>query len=145
MKAKLLISTILIIAVAFTLGACTSNSNSQNTSDVKVTCDMFQAQPKYSTTASVSANGTLTVTLCSNTSTGFSWTADAQISDSSVLKQTNHKTVASNNNMAGAPSQEVWTFKALENGTAKVSFTYSQPWSGGIKDAWTVNLDVTVN
>ncbi len=106
---------------------------------------MFQAQPKYSTSASVAANGTFTVTLCSNSSTGFAWGANAQISDPSVLQQTDHKTVPSNNNMAGAPGQEAWTFKALKSGTTKVSFDYSQPWSGGIKSAWTVNLDVIVN
>lgn len=106
---------------------------------------MFQVQPKYNTNASVTANGTLTVTLCSNSSTGFSWVADAQISDTSILQQIDHKTVPTSNNMPGAPGQEAWTFKALKKGTTEVSFEYSQPWSGGVKSAWTVNLGVTVN
>jgi hypothetical protein len=42
----------------------------------------------------IAANGTITVILCSNASTGFSWQETAQIADKSILQQTEHKVIA---------------------------------------------------
>ena len=113
----------------------------------------------------VNAGDSFTVILCSNPTTGFIWSEAAEISDQTVIQQTDHKFVPpqgegepsasgtsgqgkGNGNGAppasGTPGQEIWTFKALKEGTSTVSLEYSQPWDGGEKGEWTYVLTITV-
>jgi inhibitor of cysteine peptidase len=141
-KAKL----ILVCAVgvlSFFLFACAPAAKQAS---VEVSCDDF-SQPHISKQVEVATGGTVTVTLCSNPTTGFIWSETAQISDQGVLQQTDHKLVTPESEtppLVGAPGQEVWTFKALKKGTSTVSMEYSRPWEGGEKGVWTFNLTVTV-
>lgn len=101
------------------------------------------------TAVEVGAGDTLTVTLCSNPSTGFSWPESAQISDQTIVQQTDHKYVAPETEagatpVVGAPGTEVWTFKALKKGTSTIYVEYSRPWEGGEKGEWTFRLTVVV-
>lgn len=140
MKTKL----ILICAVgvlSFFLFACAPAAKQAS---VEVSCDDF-SQEHISKQVEVAAGGTVTVTLCSNSTTGFIWSETAQISDQSVLQQTDHKFVSPEaEGLVGAAGKEVWTFKALKKGTSTVSMEYSRPWEGGEKGVWTFNLMVTV-
>ena len=114
---------------------------------VEVSCDDFYQQNHISNEVAVAVGGTVTVTLCSNPSTGFIWSETAQISDQSVLQQTDHKLVMPESEPPpppGTPGQEVWTFQALNKGTSTVSVEYSRPWEGGEKGEWTFVLTVTV-
>jgi len=114
---------------------------------VEVSCDDFYQQNHISKEVEVGVGGTLTVTLCSNPSTGFIWSETAQISDQSVLQQTDHRLVmpgAEPPPPPGTAGQEVWTFSALNKGTSTVSMEYSRPWEGGEKGEWTFVLTVTV-
>ena len=93
----------------------------------------------------VPAGGSLTVTLCSNPTTGFQWSESAQISDESVLEQVDHEFVPPEaENIVGGAGKEVWTFKALKKGTTEVSMEYSRPWEGGEKAEWTFTVTVVV-
>ena len=94
--------------------------------------------------ADIAADGTLTVTLCSNPTTGFQWSESAQISDTTVLQQTDHKFVSpEDTGVVGAAGKEVWTFKALKQGTSTVYMEYSRPWES--KEAeWKFTLTVAV-
>ncbi|MCD6567767.1 MAG: protease inhibitor I42 family protein [Dehalococcoidia bacterium] len=93
----------------------------------------------------IANGGTLTVTLQSNSSTGFAWPETVELSDSSVLNQTKHELVPpADTSAVGAPGEEVWTFKALKKGTCAINMEYSQPWAGGTKSAETFNLTVVV-
>jgi len=98
----------------------------------------------------VNAGDEVTVTLCSNPTTGFQWTELAQISNETVLKQTDHKFVPPPKGAGdtppppGTPGEEVWTFKALKKGESTISIEYSQPWEGGLKGEWTFLATVTV-
>jgi inhibitor of cysteine peptidase len=113
---------------------------------VKVSCDDFGNQPNISKQLSAAAGSIFTVTLCSNATTGYKWSEAAQISDPTVVQQTGHEFVPpENTGMAGAPGNEVWTFKALKKGSSTVTMDYSRPWVGGEKGTWTFNLTVTVN
>ena len=88
-----------------------------------------------------------TVTLCSNPTTGFMWSESAQISDQTVLQQTDHQLVMPESEPPpppGTPGQEVWTFQALNKGETTVSMEYSRPWEGGEKGNWTFALTVVV-
>ena len=92
----------------------------------------------------VAVGDSLTVTLCSNPTTGFQWES-AQISDQTILQQTDHKyEPPEDENIVGGAGEEVWTFKALKKGTSTISMEYSRPWEGGEKGAWRFDLTVTV-
>jgi inhibitor of cysteine peptidase len=92
----------------------------------------------------IAAGGSITVVLESNPTTGFQWSEEAQISDSTVLKQVSHEYVAPDSELVGAAGQEIWKFEALREGTATISMEYSRPWEGGEKGERTYTLKVTV-
>ena len=94
----------------------------------------------------VPVDGSLTVTLCSNPTTGFQWES-AKITDQTVLERVDHKFVSPESEPPpppGTPGQEIWTFKALKKGTSTISMEYSRPWEGGEKTEWTFVLVVVV-
>ena len=132
MKSKLVLICV-ILAISLCLFACSSAPKS------------VSVDASYSgKTVEVGIDGSVVVTLESNSSTGFSWEL-TKISDETVLKQVDQKYEGHG---AGAPpgagGQEVWTFKALKKGTSSISMEYSRPWEGGEKAAETFNLTVVV-
>jgi len=132
--ASILIILLLACAPAATPGAT-----------VTVTCEQFSKQAHITQDVTAGVGSTITVTLCSNPTTGFQWGEQAQISNTQVLKQTSHKVVApANTGMVGAPGSQEWTFEALQAGTSAISFSYSRPWEGGEKNVETFKLNVTV-
>ena len=85
--------------------------------------------------------------LCSNPNTGFQWSEEAQISDSVILKQEDHKFIGPESKPLpppGTPGQEIWNFKALKQGSSEVYLEYKRPWEGGEKGEWTCTINVTV-
>jgi predicted secreted protein len=98
-------------------------------------------------TIELAVGETLTVTLESNPTTGFSWALAAN-SDEAVLQEVDHEYVAdasAETPLAGAGGVENWTFKALAKGETTISMEYSRPWEGGEKAAQTFDLTVAVN
>ncbi len=91
---------------------------------------------------SLGAGGTLTVTLDSNATTGYSWNENANISDKSVIQQISHKYQAAATPMPGAPGKEIWTFKALQAGKSVVSMEYRRPFEPNAEPAKTFTLTV---
>ena len=132
MKPKLVLICV-IAAISLCLFACSSAPK------------LVSVDASYSGKAvEVGIDGSVVVTLESNSSTGFSWEL-TKISDETVLKQVDQKYEGPG---AGAPpgagGQEVWTFKVLKKGTSSISMEYSRPWEGGEKAAETFNLTVVV-
>ena len=113
---------------------------------VSVTCDQFSKQKAITNDIGVLIGNKIKVNLCSNATTGFKWSEQAQIGDPQVLEQTGHEFIAPANGskMVGVPGTEVWTFKALQPGKSTIYIEYSQPWQGGQKAAWTYKLNVIV-
>ena len=141
MKSKLIL-VCAVVAISLCLFACLPTSKQAS---VEVSCDDFMKLQHISQEAEVAVDGSLTVTLCSNPTTGFQWVESAQISDQTVLQQTSHKFVPpEETGVAGAAGKEIWTFKALKKGTSTISMEYSRPWEGGEKGEWTFVLTVTV-
>jgi inhibitor of cysteine peptidase len=93
--------------------------------------------------ANIAAGGSITVTLDSNATTGYSWQLMG-ISDNTVLEKTNNVYEAPTSGLMGASGKEVWTFQALRAGKATVTMEYGQPWTGGQKDANNFVLTVVV-
>ena len=144
MKSKLIL-TFAVVAILLCMFACSPATKQVS---VDVSCDDFYKQAAISQEVEVAVDGSLTVTLCSNPTTGFEWES-AQISDQTVLQQTDHKFVAPETKgdgppAPGTPGKEVWTFKAFKEGTSTISIEYSRPWEGGEKGEWTFALTVTV-
>jgi inhibitor of cysteine peptidase len=144
MKIKAMM-TVATMAIPLFLLAC---SPGPKQTAVEVSCDELANQKNVTRQVEIGVRDTLTVTLCSNPSTGFGWPESAQISDLTVVQQTDHKYVApatsSTTPVTGAPGQEVWTFKALKQGTSTIYVEYSRPWEGGEKGEWTFRLTVVV-
>jgi len=132
--------------LALLVGACAKPSPAPAGASVEVSCDDFMKQQHISREAEVPVGSSLTVTLCSNPTTGFQWES-AKITDQNVLEQVDHKFVSPETEPPpppGTPSQEVWTFRALKEGKSTVSIDYSRPWEGGEKGEWTFVLTVVV-
>ncbi|MDD5288208.1 MAG: protease inhibitor I42 family protein [Dehalococcoidales bacterium] len=91
----------------------------------------------------IAAGGTLTVTLESNQTTGYSWELK-EIGDTDILQKTDNKYEAPNTGLIGAGGKEIWNFKALKEGKSTLTMEYSQPWAGGQKGAKSFSLTVIV-
>ena len=72
--------------------------------------------------------GTLTVTLESNITTGYSWNENANIGDKTVMQQTDHKYQPPATAIPGSGGKEVWTFKALKAGKSTLSLECRRPF-----------------
>lgn len=110
---------------------------------VVVTCDELVATPAMTAAVDAAARSALQVSLCSNPSTGFRWT-DPVSSDPAIAAAGGWTFIAADADAPGAPGTEVLTLTTGAPGHAVVSLSYDQPWDGGQKGAWTVELDVVV-
>lgn len=132
------------IVVSMLLVACAAPGQQ---AQVEISCDEFSDNPHINTTLEVQVGETFEVKLCSNPTTGFQWSENAQISDAVILKQESHKFIGPESEpppAVGTPGQEVWTFKALEQGSADIYLEYSRPWEGGEKGEWTCTVNIVV-
>jgi len=109
---------------------------------LNIECDEFIEQRNVSRQIEVWPAYAVTVYLCSNPSTGFSWSESAVISDQSVIQQKYHEFTAPEDARPGAPGQEMWQFRALEKGTSTIKMEYSRP--GEDEPEWTFTLTVLV-
>jgi predicted secreted protein len=136
-----------VVAISTFLIACAAPAQPAKQTWVEVYCDEFYNNNHISKTIEVNAGDRLTVVLCSNPTTGFQWSEEAEISDSAILKQEVHEFVGPESEPPpppGTPGVEAWTFQTLKKGTSTVSMEYSRPWEGGEKGEWTFTLDVVV-
>ena len=124
-----------MVAILLFLFACSPTPKQVS---VDVSWDDFkkEGQQHISQEVGVAVDGLLTVALYSCPSEGRQW-SEAQISDQTVLQQTDHKLVMPEPEtppVPGTPGQEVWTFKALKEGMSTISMEYTHPWEGGEKE-----------
>ena len=131
MKSKWLLAGLVVAALSM-LTACSSLQN-------QVSVDESSSGKQVE----IGMGGTLTVTLDSNATTGYSWELQ-EIGNTNVLQKTDNKYVAPTSGLVGAGGKEVWNFKAFKAGKVSLSMEYSQPWAGGQKGAKSFNLTVIV-
>ncbi len=142
MKSKIIL-TCAMVALTLSLFACSSEVSVDASYDGKE--------------VSVPVDGSLIVTLESNPTTGFLWQYEEEVEDTlhiltgipdeTVLALVGKEFVAPEAEvppLIGAGGEEVWTFKAVGEGTTELSLEYSQPWEGGTKAAKTFTLTVVV-
>ena len=142
MRRCCVLSVMLASIILINLDCWDPTSPSKNIT-VIVDYDDFSQNHDYSKNVRLLAGGTLTVKLFSNTgSTGASWSNPAQISDPTVLEQTNHVYVPPSSPNPGAGGQDVWTLKAIGKGDCVVYMEYKRYFDP--LPAWTFTLNVTV-
>ncbi|KNY25805.1 protease inhibitor I42 family protein [Pseudobacteroides cellulosolvens] len=71
----------------------------------------------------------LRLTLESNATTGYKWSY-VEKPDANVLVETSYNYIPdpSKPDMVGVGGKEVWTYKAIADGIAKIDMVYSRPW-----------------
>jgi inhibitor of cysteine peptidase len=149
MKSKMFIIGLLVI-LTLSLFACTSTAQEEEETSVEpgssasYTCDDFTENSHITDNIEMRTDKTLTVTLCSNATTGFEWGEETQISDPTVLEQASHEYIAPGSQALGAAGMEKYTFTPLKAGTATITLEYGRPWEGGEKAEWTCTLNITV-
>ncbi|MEJ2739188.1 MAG: protease inhibitor I42 family protein [Dehalococcoidia bacterium] len=136
---RFIVLLLAILSIGFLFSGCSSG-----TEDVVFSCDDFNKQQNLDANVTVDSGETVTVKLCSNASTGFSWDENAKIADTGILKQTGQQVISPEKDMPGAAGQQEWTFTALKSGTTTAYLEYGRPWEGGEKGVWTFTLTVTV-
>jgi len=136
---------ILVSAVLALLIYAPSCSQGKTDTPLDVSCNDFITNNHISQQVEVTADNSITLSLCSNPSTGFQWSQAAEISDNTVIQQVDHIYLQPEaKSPIGAPGKQVWTFKGLKKGTATVSLEYSRPGEGGEKGEWTYELTIVV-
>ncbi|MFW6151117.1 MAG: protease inhibitor I42 family protein [Chloroflexota bacterium] len=150
MKWVLLIMCAGVLMAPALAGCATTDGNEQaeqgNTeAEVQLSCEQLSEHEDVSKEVELQVGGTLTVTLCSNPSTGFGW-GEPEIGDPGVVQQSDHEFIPAQGEKPppGAPGRETWVFEAVGQGQTTMSLAYSQAWEGGEKDRWTLTVDVTV-
>ena len=86
----------------------------------------------------MSVGDSLTVTLPSDPGTGYSWSS--WVSDEIILEQSEHKYIG----QLGAGGKEIWTFKALTEGTCTIEMEYRPPQEEDATPAQTFALTVKI-
>lgn len=110
---------------------------------VAMDCAAFESGTAATASVEAPVGSAVVLTVCSNASTGYSWSS-ASSSDPAVAVPGAWVSVAPAEPMPGAPGSQVLTIAADAAGTAVISASYDQPWEGGDKAAWTLELTITV-
>jgi inhibitor of cysteine peptidase len=96
-----------------------------------------------STPTNAAAGGQFSVTLASNPTTGYKWDLAMPL-DSNFLALVTNIYVRPNSQLMGAGGNEVWTFKALKQGTTRIDFKYVRPWEQNVPPARVTNVVVVI-
>lgn len=142
------IFTVASVLVAAGCGGDDDEDGAQ-AAEIDIGCDVFEDPSRANVTQAIDleTDQVLTVTVCSNPTTGFEWEL-ADISSPDVIEEAGHEYIGPEDGgtpTAGAAGQEVWRFRALDGGESTISLSYNQPWDGGEKGIWTLDVTVTVD
>jgi predicted secreted protein len=106
--------------------------------------DFRTGSPHKTNDITVASGEKLAILLGSNPSTGYTWGEKAVNSDPTVVGQLQHQYIGPTNPVPGNGGTESWTFEALKAGGATLDFSYGQPWQGGDKRAWTLQVRLKI-
>ena len=133
MKVKLIVLC-LVTAVLLSLPACSSAAPKEFSADIT----------SSGKDITMTAGDTLTITLESNITTGYSWNENANIGDVTVIQQTDHKYQPPVVTIPGAGGNEIWNLKALKVGSSTISMEYRRPFEPNAAPSNTFTLTVIV-
>jgi len=109
MKLRLVIVSTLVIVTLLSFSGCGGNPQIS----FELSCDQFNEEQHYNWNVTPDDGSSVFVTLCSNPTTGFQWTESPKNSDSSVLRQKEHKFISPDTNLPGAAGKQTWSFEAV--------------------------------
>ncbi|MFC1971512.1 protease inhibitor I42 family protein [Chloroflexota bacterium] len=89
-KSKWFMGILSLSLISILFVACTAADDQTSKAWVEITCDKFSTNHHFNQALEVRVGEIFEVKLCSNPSTGYQWSEDSQISDTTVLKQENH-------------------------------------------------------
>lgn len=140
--AAVLVALVLVAACSGAPGA--SPGPSVGPAVVLVDCDAFDtaAGVPVERELAVSADEGFDVVLCSNPSTGFAW-EEPVVDGDPILTLLGRRSLEPAGGALGEAGREVFSFLTVGSGTTVVMFMYSQPWAGGTKGEWRLDLTVT--
>jgi inhibitor of cysteine peptidase len=125
MRVKFRLLLAVAVLVSSTVSGCSFPSrDAPSTKTLQVPMEDVLKQSVITQNIKLDVGNTLLVKLGSNYSTPYRWKADAQIGDSTIVKQINHEFVQPTSDAVGAPGTEVWTFAALQRGTTTITTSY---------------------
>ncbi len=142
-KIRLLMAVAVLVS-ATVVGCQFESRNPSPIKTLQVSMDEVLSQNAITQSVTLAVGNTLKVTLGSNYTTPYRWTADAKIADPDVMQQTDHRYVKPSTDMLGAPGTEVWTFTALKPGTTTITTSYASFVGKDTKPASTYTANVTV-
>ncbi len=119
--------------------------NVRDASALLIGCEEFEAQPAAVRSVDLAAGTSLVLSLCSNPTTGFRWSEPVS-SDPAVASVSGwvYEAPVTEGTMTGAAGTEHVTIAADAAGMAFITASYDQPWDGGQKGAWSLELTVNV-
>ena len=133
-------------------GSCGPDTNQKtevsSKGSIEIQCAEFAEYQHITAEIEAVVSDDFTITLCSNASTGFQWSEQADISNQDLIDQISHGFQGPPEEdqppPPGAAGNEIWAFRALNEGNSSISLEYSQDWEGGDKATWTFVLNVLV-
>jgi len=110
-----------------------------------VGCDPFEVETdQVETDFAVTVGEPFIVSLCSNPSTGFSWSLPVS-SDPSVVALTGYLAEPDPSPVLGGSGSQSFAFEVLAPGSATITVSYDRPFEGGEKGVWTYTLTVVAS
>jgi inhibitor of cysteine peptidase len=149
MKKLCISSLISLMLLPLLIAGCSSTilqTTVPATQTIEITLDQFSAQKNILKIIDLPVQGTLTVRLGSNPSTGYSWGEMPSITPDDAAKLISYTYVApSSSELVGAGGTDIWVFNFADPTTATIKVSYGQPWEGGAKDTYILTILVHVN
>jgi inhibitor of cysteine peptidase len=139
MKSVVFFGIIYILLLPLLAIGCNSGAEAKT---VEITLDQFATDNNQTVNIDLAKDGSLTVKLGSNGTTGYVW-AEAVIGDAGMIKQANRTYDApKDTTLVGAGGTDVWTFDSLKAGTSSITFKYGRSWEPD--GLYTLTINVTI-
>jgi len=138
-------SLVAAVALMVAVAVCRPRYTTTDGPHMRVDCATFESEGADGTLVErqleAQVNQTVQITVCANPSTGFSWEDPTVEGGGLELAEHGLDEVIG---VPGKDSQEVFVSRTIATGNDTIHFVYSQPWEGGQKGAWRLDVAVAV-
>jgi inhibitor of cysteine peptidase len=134
-----------MLAVAALLALVAAACGGDNGGDQPVEDHLHLTAPDSGGTFDIARGGEIMIVLSSNISTGYSWNVvDPMPSQLEMSGEPEYVPPRSSSPAAGAPGEQVFTFKATKAGTAELKLAYARPFEPGVAPERTFSATIIV-
>ena len=133
-----------LLAAGCASGKEASPSPTPVTGTLEISLDEISAQATMTKFFETTYPGTVTVRLGANHTTGYAWEVTEIVHPEVIGEGSNVYEGPTATNIVGAGGTEIWVFNTADTGLAIIRMSYSQPWSGGDKDLYTLTVNVNI-